>query len=340
MSLILALETSCDETSVAIVRDGREVLANVVSSQIDIHQRFGGVVPEVASRQHILAVHPLIDQALAEAGVALDDVTAVAGTHGPGLIGALLVGLVTAKSLAWSLDLPFVGVHHLAAHIWANVMADPDLPLPFLCLLVSGGHTALVRVEGPAAFTLLGETIDDAAGEAYDKTARLMDLPYPGGPEIDRLAKLGNPKAFAFQPGLLHEPGYRFSFSGLKTAVRREIEALKEAGEPLPVEDLAASFQAAVVKVLVAKTMAAAEEHGLKTIGLAGGVAANRGLREALGAACEKRGYRLALPPLSLCTDNAAMIAGLAHHWLEAGLTEPLSAPAHSRLALPRARAV
>ncbi len=334
-TLILGVETSCDETSVAVVRDGREILSNVVSSQIELHRRFGGVVPEVASRQHILTINPLFNEALEEAGVGWRDLTAIAATHAPGLMGALLVGLVAAKSAAWTLEIPFIGVHHLAAHIWANVIADRDLPLPFLCLLVSGGHTSLVRVNGPMAFKTLGETIDDAVGEAYDKTARLLGLPYPGGPHLDRLARDGDPKAFTFPRAMLHEPGFRFSLSGLKTAVRTSIEKHTAAGMPVPVADVAASFQAAVVEVLVAKTIAAAEAEGLTTVALGGGVAANRGLREALGAACAQRGWRLSLPPLDLCSDNAAMIAGLAHDLYEAGVRSPLDLPPRSRLALP-----
>ncbi|MEB3221838.1 MAG: tRNA (adenosine(37)-N6)-threonylcarbamoyltransferase complex transferase subunit TsaD [Candidatus Sericytochromatia bacterium] len=338
-SVILGIESSCDETSVAVVRDGHEILANLVSSQVEVHRRFGGVVPEVASRQHILTLNPLMAEALEAAGVGFGDLTAIAGTHAPGLLGALLVGLVGAKSAAWALGIPFVGVHHLAAHIWANVIADRSLPLPFLCLLVSGGHTALVRVDGPRAFATLGETIDDAVGEAYDKTARLLDLPYPGGPHLDRLAAEGDPRAFAFPRALLHEPGFRFSLSGLKTAVRKAVEKQRLAGLPVPVADVAASFQAAVVDVLVAKTIAAAEAEGLTTVALAGGVAANRALRQSLQAACEARGWRLSLPPLDLCTDNAAMIAGLAHAMLATGEPDALWLPPHPRLALPSAPA-
>jgi N6-L-threonylcarbamoyladenine synthase len=283
----------------------------------------------------VLAINPLMDEALATAGVGWGDVTAIAATHAPGLMGALLVGLVAAKAAAWALDVPFIGVHHLAAHIWANVMANPDLEFPFLCLLVSGGHTSLVKVEGPRRFTLLGETIDDAVGEAYDKTARLLDLPYPGGPELDRLAATGNPKAYKLPRAMLDEPGYRFSLSGLKTAVRRLIEKSAAAGIPVSPPDLAASFQAAVVDVLVAKATAAAEAEGLGTLALAGGVAANRGLREALASRCEQRGWRLSLPPMALCTDNAAMIAGLGHALYQEGVRSSLELPASSRLALP-----
>ncbi|MEB3285726.1 MAG: tRNA (adenosine(37)-N6)-threonylcarbamoyltransferase complex transferase subunit TsaD [Candidatus Sericytochromatia bacterium] len=331
---ILGIETSCDETSVAIVRDGHEILVNLVSSQIDLHRRFGGVVPEVASRQHILTLNPLIAEALEIAQVKPADLTAVAATHAPGLMGALLVGLVSAKAAAWALDRPFIGVHHLAAHIWANVMANPQLPLPFLCLLVSGGHTALVQVAGPRTFETLGETLDDAVGEAYDKVARLLGLPYPGGPEIDRRATEGDPKAFNFPRALLHEPELRFSLSGVKTAVRRTIEKHSLTGLPLPVNDISASFQAAVVDVLVAKTIAAAEMRGLRTVAVAGGVAANRELRQRLDAACRERGWHFAAPPLALCSDNAAMIAGLAHALYLENVTDKLTLRPQARLPL------
>lgn len=317
-----------------MVRDGHEILANVVSSQIDLHRRFGGVVPEVASRQHILTLNPLLAEALQNAGVRPGELTAVAATHAPGLMGALLVGLVSAKAAAWSLGVPFIGVHHLAAHIWANVMADRNLPLPFLCLLVSGGHTALVLVKGAQKFETLGETLDDAVGEAYDKVARLLGLPYPGGPEIDRLAASGDARAFQFPRALLHEPDLRFSLSGLKTAVRRTVEKHTMAGLALPVNDIAASFQAAVVDVLVAKTIAAATERNLETVAIAGGVAANRELRRQLAEACAQRGWRLSAPPLELCSDNAAMIAGLAHDLYRAGVRDPLSLAPHARMPL------
>jgi N6-L-threonylcarbamoyladenine synthase len=334
-TLILGVETSCDETSVAVVRDGHEILSNIISSQIELHRRFGGVVPEVASRQHVLTINPLFDEALAAAGVGWPDLTAVAATHAPGLMGALLVGLVAAKSAAWTLEIPFIGVHHLAAHIWANVMVNQDLELPFLCLLVSGGHTSLVRVEGPQNFILLGETIDDAVGEAYDKVARMMNLPYPGGPAIDKLAPAGDPRAYALPRAMLNEPGYRFSFSGLKTAVRRLIEKNALAGIPVPQADMAASFQAAVVDVLVAKTVRAAEAEGLTTLALGGGVAANSGLRTALQKVCDQRGWRLSMPPFDLCTDNAAMIAGLAHELSITGERSALNLQAWSRAPLP-----
>lgn len=330
--LVLALESSCDETSVAVVR-GQAVLSNLISSQVPMHRRFGGVVPEVASRQHVLALDPLLHQALDEAGVGVQELDAVAATFAPGLMGALLVGLVAGKGLAWSLGKPFIGVHHLEAHLWAAKMAEPDLSLPFLGLLVSGGHTALVRVDGPDRFTQLGATIDDAAGEAFDKVGRLLGLPYPGGPEIDRLAPSGDPKAFAF-PRALMDGGLDFSFAGLKTSVRYAVEKHQAMGLPLPVADFAAAFQAAVVEVLVKKALLAAQQEGLKAIALAGGVAANQGLRRALGEACAKRGLRLALPPLGLCTDNAAMIAGLAAERLKAGLVDPLSLAPAARLPL------
>lgn len=337
MTTILALETSCDETSVAVVVDGREVRINLIASQIDLHRDYGGVVPEVASRAHLEAIGPLIDRALAEAGIGFADLDAVATTFGPGLQGALLVGLMTAKGIAWARDLPLVGVHHLAAHIWANRMACPDLELPFLCLLVSGGHTSLVRVDGPEEFTTLGETRDDAVGEAYDKTARLLGLGYPGGPVIDRLAQEGNPHAYDFPRAWLSE-GWDFSFSGLKTAVLRMVEKSEKAGIPIQRADAAASFQRAVTDVLVTKTVQAAEAEGVRAIALAGGVAANRELRERLAAEAEQHGWRFVAPPLDLCTDNAAMIGGLAYELLQRGRTADLDLAAVSRFPLDRLR--
>ncbi len=332
---ILAIETSCDETSAAIVRDGTEVLSNLIASQIDLHRQYGGVVPEVASRAHMEAIGPLLEEALAEAGVAWSDLDAVATTFGPGLQGALLVGLMAAKGVAWARGIPLIGVHHLAAHIWANKMAAPELELPFICLLVSGGHTAIVRVDGPETFKTLGQTRDDAAGEAYDKTARLLGLGYPGGPAIDRLAKEGNPRAYDFPRAWL-EGSYDFSFSGLKTAVLRMLERSQQAGIEVNVADACASFQKAVVDVLVGKTMAAAEAEGITAITVAGGVAANRELRERLTSEAEKRGWRFVAPPMALCTDNAAMIAGLGTELYHLGRTSGLDLAAVSRLPLER----
>ncbi|MBM3266012.1 MAG: tRNA (adenosine(37)-N6)-threonylcarbamoyltransferase complex transferase subunit TsaD [Candidatus Sericytochromatia bacterium] len=331
--LVLGIESSCDETSVALVADGAVIRANLISSQADVHARFGGVVPEVASRRHIEVVSPLLGEALEKAGATWEDVGAVATTRGPGLAGALLVGMMAAKGIAWARGVPLVGVNHLAAHIWANRMAFPDLPLPFLCLLVSGGHTALVRVEGPGDFRDLGHTRDDAAGEAYDKVARLLDLGYPGGPAIDRLAQTGDPRAFDLPRAFL-EGTRDFSFSGLKTAVRRLVEKHRLAGIPLDVAGMAASFQAAVVDVLVGKAIAAAEGEGLAVVGVAGGVAANSALRSRLGEACEERGWRFVCPPFALCTDNAAMIAGLGYELLRLGREDDLAMPAAARFPL------
>lgn len=332
---ILALETSCDETSASVVRDGTEVQSNVIASQIDLHQRYGGVVPEVASRAHMEALSGVLQAALDEAEVGWGDLDAVATTFGPGLQGALLVGLMAAKGVAWARGLPLIGVHHLAAHIWANKMAHPDLPLPFLCLLVSGGHTSLVRVDGPEEFRTLGETRDDAAGEAYDKTARLLGLGYPGGPAIDRLALEGNPRAYDFPRAWLQD-SLDFSFSGLKTAVVRMLERSQTAGIPVQVADACASFQRAVADVLVGKTMAAAEAEGITAVAVAGGVAANRELRDRLQTEAGKRGLRFVAPPMSLCTDNAAMIAGLGYELYLRGRTAGLDLAAVSRLPLER----
>lgn len=332
---LLAIETSCDETSAAVVRDGTEVLSNLIASQIDLHRQYGGVVPEVASRAHMEAIGPLLERALAEAGVSWSEIDAVATTFGPGLQGALLVGLMAAKGLSWARGIPLVGVHHLAAHIWANRMACPDLELPFICLLVSGGHTAIVRVNGPESFKTLGQTRDDAAGEAYDKTARLLGLGYPGGPAIDRLAIEGNPRAYDFPRAWL-EGSCDFSFSGLKTAVLRMLERSQAAGIEVNVADACASFQRAVVDVLVGKTLAAAEAEGITAITVAGGVAANRELRERLTSEAEKRGWRFVAPPMDLCTDNAAMIAGLGTELYRLGRTSGLDLAAVSRLPLER----
>lgn len=335
MATILAIETSCDETSVAVVRDGNAILSNVIASQIDLHQRYGGVVPEVASRAHMEAIGATLETALCEAEIGWDGVDAVATTFGPGLQGALLVGLMAAKGAAWARGIPLIGVHHLAAHIWANKMAHPDLSLPFLCLLVSGGHTALVRVDGPEQFTTLGETRDDAAGEAYDKTARLLGLGYPGGPVIDKLAKEGNPSAYDFPRAWL-DGSADFSFSGLKTAVHRVIEKSNTAGMPLDLPDVCASFQRAVVDVLVKKTIEAAEREGIEAIAVAGGVAANRELRDRLSAEAERRGWRFVAPPMTLCTDNAAMIAGLGFELFKRGRFAGLDLAAISRLPLEK----
>ena len=312
--LILALETSCDETSASVVADGRIVLSDVISSQIPVHQKFGGVVPEIASRKHIENVIPVIDQALREAKVSLSDITAIGVTYGPGLVGALLVGVSVAKALAFATDKPLIGVNHLEGHIFANFLSHPDLEPPFMALVVSGGHTSLVHVKGYNEFELLGQTRDDAAGEAFDKIARVMKLPYPGGPYIDRLAKKGNPEAIAFPRALMGKDNFEFSFSGLKSAVLNYLHSADQRGEEVNHADVAASFQAAVVDVLVSKVLQAAHKCAVKQIVIAGGVAANSGLKLKLKEQCEQANLTLYYPDVILCTDNAAMIACRAYY--------------------------
>lgn len=312
--LILALETSCDETSASVVADGRIVLSNVIFSQIPVHQKFGGVVPEIASRKHIEKVIPVVEQALQEAGVELKDITAIGVTHGPGLVGALLVGVAVAKALSFATDIPLVGVNHLEGHIFANFLSHKELEPPFMALVVSGGHTSLVHVKGYNEFELLGQTRDDAAGEAFDKIARVMKMPYPGGPHIDRLAATGNPDAIPFPRALTGRDNFEFSFSGLKSAVLNYLNSAEQKGEEINHADVAASFQAAVVDVLVSKALQAADKCGVKQVVLAGGVAANSGLKGKLAQGCTKQGISLYSPELILCTDNAAMIACRAYY--------------------------
>jgi len=306
MTVLLGLETSCDETAAAIVEDGRFLLSSCLVSQTPIHQKFGGVVPEVAARNHVQTINLMIDEALAKAGMKYTDLDGIACTRGPGLIGTLLIGLSAAKALSWSWNLPLTTVDHLFSHVCANFI-DTDLEPPFVTLLVSGGHTQILHFKDYDDIEILGETLDDAAGEAYDKVGRLLGLGYPGGPVIDKLAAQGNPNAFRFPEGVVK--GYDFSFSGLKTAVLRQVEKLEKAGAPLPVEDLCAAFQEAVTRVLVKKTLTAADEMNLTTIALAGGVAANRELREKFQKAS---GYKIFFPSNHLCTDNAAMVAAAA----------------------------
>lgn len=336
MPTILALETSCDETAAAIVRD-RQVLSSIVASQLEIHQPYGGVVPEVAARAHVTALGDAIAAAFTQANLGWADIDAVAATCAPGLVGALLVGVSAAKTLAMVRDKPFIGVHHLEGHLYAAYLSQSDLSPPFLCLLVSGGHTSLVQVRGCGDYTILGGTRDDAAGEAFDKVARLLDLGYPGGPEIDRLAQMGNPQAFDLPEGRISLPGggfhpYDFSFSGLKTAVLRLTEKFKAAGIALPIADIAASFQATVVGVLTKRAIACARDHHLDTLVLGGGVAANSGLRKHLQTAAGDCGLRVIFPPMAYCTDNAAMIGcAAADHW-QRGHRSPLSLAGQSRL--------
>lgn len=312
--LTLGLETSCDETSAAVVADGRNILSNVISSQISLHQKFGGVVPEIASRKHIENVLPVVDEALKSAHVTLQDIDAVAVTYGPGLVGALLVGVAAAKALAFAADKPLLGINHLEGHIFANFLAHEELRPPFVALVVSGGHTSLVHIKDYNDFSLLGQTRDDAAGEAFDKIARVMGFTYPGGPHIDKLATSGNPEAIAFPRALAGTGNYEFSFSGLKSAVLNYLNNAKQREEEVNLPDVAASFQAAVVEVLVDKAVRAALECGVETLVLAGGVAANSYLQRELLATTQKAGLKLFYPPLILCTDNAAMIASRAYY--------------------------
>lgn len=328
----MGIETSCDETSAAVVRGGCEVLSLVISSQADLHARYGGVVPELASRAHLEAILPAVYDALDLAGIGLADLEAVAVTRGPGLIGALLVGLTAAKAISFSLDIPLVAVNHLEAHIYANFLHFPALEPPLVAFVVSGGHTLLLHMPEHRAYRVLGETVDDAAGEAYDKVARFLGLGYPGGPVIDRIARNGDPRAVAFPRAMMHDGTFNFSLSGLKTAVINHVRKMRERGEEVPVADIAASFQAAVVEVQVSKITRAASETGVSRVVLAGGVAANTFLREKLEEALEDKGIELYYPPLDLCADNAAMIASLGWRLLEAGDVSPLDIDAAAAL--------
>ncbi|AYC30343.1 tRNA (adenosine(37)-N6)-threonylcarbamoyltransferase complex transferase subunit TsaD [Paenisporosarcina cavernae] len=314
---ILGIETSCDETAVAIVKNGTEIITNVVASQIQTHKQFGGVVPEIASRQHVEQMTLVLEQALKEANLLPSELSAVAVTEGPGLVGALLVGIQAAKAFAFANNLPLIGVHHIAGHIYANALVT-ELEFPLLTLVVSGGHTELVVMKEHGDFQVIGETRDDAAGEAYDKVARVLHLPYPGGPHVDRLAMEAEEKV-SFPKVWLEEGSYDFSFSGLKSAVINYKHNAEQKGEEITPSAVAAGFQESVVEVLVTKTMRAANEYGVAQILAAGGVSANKGLRTALKAACEKAGIPLVIPPLSLCTDNAAMIAAAGYHMFLAG---------------------
>ena len=329
---ILAFETSCDETSCAVVENGRQVLSNIISTQVPIHKKFGGVVPEIASRHHIEDVLPVAIEALEQARCDWGDLDAIAVTRGPGLVGALLVGVAAAKTAAWALGKPLVAVNHMEGHIFANLLQYPDLEPPFLSLVVSGGHTMLVIVKDYNTFELLGQTRDDAAGEAFDKIARVMGFPYPGGPHIDRLAKSGNAEAISFPLALQKEQNFDFSFSGLKSSVINYLHTKEMKKEEVSFEDVAASFQKAVVDALVSKTMAAIEKTGLTTLALAGGVAANRGLRGALQKECGRRDIRLCRPDLVLCTDNAAMIGCRAYYMAQAGDYAEMTLNADPRL--------
>lgn len=311
---VLAIESSCDETAAAVVKNGREVLSNIISSQIEIHKTYGGVVPEIASRKHIEKINQVIDEALSESGMTLEDMDAICVTYGPGLVGALLVGVGVAKAISYAAGKPLVGVHHIEGHISANYIANPELEPPFLCLVASGGHSHLVIVHEYGEYEILGRTRDDAAGEAFDKVARAIGLGYPGGPKIDALAREGNAEAIDFPRASIEGAPYDFSFSGLKSAVLNYINGCKMKGESFSEADIAASFQKAVVDVLVGHTILAAEDHGIDKIAIAGGVACNSSLREGMEKACDDHGYRFYLPTPILCTDNAAMIGAAGYY--------------------------
>ncbi len=313
-ALILAIETSCDETAAAVVRNGREVLSNVIYTQIALHTEYGGVVPEIASRKHVEKIDPVVKQALTDASVTLDDIDAVAVTYGPGLVGPLLVGVSCAKAIAFAANKPLIGVHHIEGHISANYIEHPDLEPPYMCLVVSGGHSHLVEVTDYGKYKIIARTRDDAAGEAFDKVARAIGLGYPGGPKIDKAAKNGDPDAIDFPRGHVRGSEYDFSFSGLKSAVLNYLNSCKMQNIPVNTDDVAASFQKSVVEVLVKNSMEALDRSELSVFALAGGVASNSSLREALSEACKERGVEFCVPSPVYCTDNAAMIGAAAYY--------------------------
>ena len=332
--ITLGIESSCDETSASVVAEGRNALSNIIASQIKVHQVFGGVVPEIASRHHLDNINQVIDSALAEADIKLDEVDLIGVTHGPGLVGALLIGLATAKAIAFALKKPLVGVHHIQGHISANYLEHKDLKPPFLSLVVSGGHTHIIDVEDYNTYRVLGRTRDDAAGEAFDKVARVLGLGYPGGPLIDKAARKGNPHAVEFKRVYLEKDSLDFSFSGIKTGVLNYINTQKLKGEDISVEDTAASFQLAVMEVIVNKTVMAAENMKKDKVVLAGGVAANSLLRSMLQEACDKKGIGLYYPSPILCTDNAAMIGCAAYYKYQSGIQDDYYLDAYPNLAL------
>lgn len=331
--IILGIETSCDETAAAVVKNGREIVSNVVASQIESHKRFGGVVPELASRHHVEDISLVIEEAMDKANIRFEDIDAIAVTEGPGLVGALLVGISAAKAISFAKNIPLIGVHHIAGHIYANRLIT-ELQFPLLSLVVSGGHTELVYMEKHGLFEVIGETRDDAAGEAYDKVARTLHLPYPGGPHIDRLAHEGN-ASIKLPRAWLEEGSYDFSFSGLKSAVINTLHNANQKGEELCAADVAASFQESVIEVLTEKTLRAAKEYKVRQVLLAGGVAANKGLRTALTERFNALdGIELVIPPLSLCTDNAAMIAAAGTVLYEQGKRSELNMNAQPGLSI------
>lgn len=337
--LTLGIESSCDETAVAVLRGGRELLSNVISTQIPLHRKYGGVVPEIASRRHIVNVMPVIDEALRNAEVGLPDIDQIAVTYGPGLVGALLVGVSAAKALAFARNVPLIGVNHLEGHIFANFLSHTELKPPFMALVVSGGHTALIHVIGYNHFALMGQTRDDAAGEAFDKIARVMGLPYPGGPEIDKLAAAGDEDAVDFPRALREKGNYEFSFSGLKSAVLNYLNEMKMKNTEVNRADVAASFQKAVIEVLVQKSLEALSETNLDTLVLAGGVAANSALERRLREASAEHGIHFYYPDKILCTDNAAMIACRGYYQSRAGLFSDLRLNAVPGLSLQNVEA-
>lgn len=335
---VLGIESSCDETAAAVVKNGREVLSNVISSQIDLHTLYGGVVPEIASRKHIENINPVIEQALVDAGKTLEEIDVIAVTYGPGLVGALLVGVAQAKAIAYAAKKPLVAVHHIEGHVSANFISHADLEPPFVCLIVSGGHTNLAIVRDYGDFEIIGRTRDDAAGEAFDKVARSVGLGYPGGPKIDQKAKEGNPKAISFPKAKVTGAKYDFSFSGVKSAVLNYQNHAKMMGEEICVADLVASFQKAVVDVLVDHTVDAAKEFGFHKVAIAGGVAANSCLREKMETACKGNELLLYYPPRIYCTDNAAMIASAGYYEYLQGKRAGLDLNAVPSLSLGRAK--
>mgnify|MGYP000892508023 FL=1 len=322
---IMAIESSCDETSVAVVKNGREIISNVISSQIDMHKKFGGVVPEVASRMHLEVINNIVREALEEAKLSMADIDAIAVTKGPGLVGALLVGISEAKALSYACKKPLVGVNHMKGHICATFITHKELEPPFICLLVSGGHTYLVHVKDYNNMEVIGKTIDDACGEAYDKVARCLGMNYPGGPEVERLAKLGNDKSIDFPRVMLDKNSYNFSFSGLKTAVLNYLNSKKQKNEEISKEDVCASFQRAVFDVLIFKTEKLMKEKKLNTLVVSGGVSANNTLREEINKMCEKNGFKSYFPDKILCTDNAAMIASSGYYEYISGVRSDLT---------------
>jgi len=329
---ILGIETSCDDTAAAVVADGQTILSNIISSQNEFHAKYGGIVPEIASRKHVELILYVIQDALDSAEVTYKEIDAIAVTNRPGLVGSLLVGLSAAKSIAYCHGRPLIGVNHLLGHVYANFFENPDLELPHISLTVSGGHTLGMYITSPTQYDILGHTVDDAIGEAYDKVAKFLGLGFPGGPVIDHMAKEGNPEAIAFPSPLIHSKDLNFSFSGLKTAVIRYVTDQQKAGQEINYADVVASFQRAAIKVLIKKVLNAAQKKQISTITLSGGVAANSALRETLISEAQQHGFKVYYPPLVMCTDNGAMIAGVAYHLYHAGVRSGLNLGAYASI--------